>query len=205
MKAPPFQYACPSTLDEAVSLLAVKDVESKLIAGGQSLMPILAFRLASPDVLIDLRKVPGLGAIEVGADGVRLGARVRWCDIEADASLAAAHPLLVAAVSHVAHYQIRNRGTIGGSLAHADSAAEMPGIAVTCDATISVMNASGRRDIAAEDFFLGPLTTSLEPHDLVTAVLLPPWPSKRRWGVSRICASARRLCARRRRFVLRRG
>jgi aerobic carbon-monoxide dehydrogenase medium subunit len=182
MKPPPFEYACPTTLEEAIELLAGRAGEAKPIAGGQSLMPMLNFRLVAPTLLVDLRRLAGLDRIEVGADGVRLGARVRWCDIERDARLRTAHPLLVAAVAHVAHYQIRNRGTVGGSLAHADPAAEMPGIAVACDAELAVVGASGARRIAAGDFFLGPLTTSLAPDELIVEVRMPPWPAGRRWG-----------------------
>src|ERR1051325_9359779 len=104
MNPPPFESRAPETLDEAVGLLAT-DPDAKPIAGGQSLMPILNFRLAAPSMLVDLRRVPGLGEIAVGADGVRLGAKVRWRDIEDDARLKSAHPLLCAAVAHVAHYQ----------------------------------------------------------------------------------------------------
>src|SRR5262245_41585924 len=136
MKLPPLEYACPETLSEAIALLASHDGEAKPIAGGQSLMPMLAFRLAAPRLLVDLRKLPNLREIAISDAGVRLGAMVRWRDIEDDARLAAAHPLLKAAVAHVAHYQIRNRGTVGGSIAHADPAAEMPGVAVACEAQI---------------------------------------------------------------------
>src|SRR5690242_16475238 len=115
MKLPAFDYACPTTLAEAVALLASGGGEAKAIAGGQSLVPMLAFRVAAPPLLVDLRRLPGLDRVEVGADGVRLGALVRWRDILDDSRLARAHPLLVAAVRHVAHYQIRNRGTVGGS------------------------------------------------------------------------------------------
>ena len=182
MKASAFDYACPATLDEALSLLADTEHDSKIISGGQSLMPILAFRLAAPERLIDLRKVPGLSEIAIDAESTTFGARVRWCDIEADARLLTAQPLLKAAMAHVAHYQIRQRGTIGGSLAHADNAAEMPCLAVTCDAVMDVQNAQGRRQVAAADFFLGPLTTVLDAHDLLTAVRFPAWPAERRWG-----------------------
>jgi carbon-monoxide dehydrogenase medium subunit len=182
MKAPPFDYACPATLAEAVALLAASDGAAKPIAGGQSLMPVLAFRLAAPTLLVDLRKLPGLDRIEVGADGVRLGAKVRWADIEKDARLRTAHPLLAAAIGHVAHYQIRNRGTVGGSLAHADPAAELPGIAVACDAEITIVGAAGTRTMKAAEFFLGALTTALGPDELITGLRLPPWPANRRWG-----------------------
>ena len=126
MKPAPFEYQVPATLREAIDLL-VSDPEATVIAGGQSLMPVLAFRLAAPSTLVDLRRVSGLGNIAIGEGGVRLGARVRWRDIEDDRRLVTAHPLLREAIAHVAHYQIRNRGTVGGSLAHADPAAELPG------------------------------------------------------------------------------
>ena len=181
MKMPPFQYACPTTLSEAVALLASRD-DAKPLAGGQSLVPVLAFRLAQPTLLVDLRKLADLREIKVSAEGVRLGAMVRWRDILDDEGLATAHPLLKAAVAEVAHYQIRNRGTVGGSMAHADPAAEMPGIAVTCEAEISVLGKSGTRVIKAADFFHGPLMTALAADEIIVDVLLPPWPARRRWG-----------------------
>jgi carbon-monoxide dehydrogenase medium subunit len=181
MKPAPFEYRAPDTLEEAVALLAA-DPEAKPIAGGQSLMPVLNFRLAAPTMLVDLKRLAGLGEIAIGADGVRLGAKVRWRDIEADVRLASAHPLLQAAVAHVAHYQIRNRGTVGGSLAHADPAAELPGIAVACDGEIRVVGAAGPRMIAAAQFFTGPLETALRPDELITELRLPPWPAGRRWA-----------------------
>ena len=180
MKLPPFEYACPTTLSEAVALLASHDGEAKALAGGQSLMPMMAFRIAQPSLLVDLRKLPGLREIKIGADGVRLGALVRWRDILDDKRLATAHPLLKAAIAHVAHYQIRNRGTVGGSIAHADPAAEMPGIAQTCDAEIAVMGKGGARTIKAADFFQGALTTALEPDEIITEIHLPAWPAARR-------------------------
>ena len=182
MKLPPFSYACPTSLDEAVKLLAAEEGAASPIAGGQSLIPLLAFRLAAPSLLVDLRRIPGLGDIRIGDDGIHLGPLVRWRDIQDDGRMAAAHPLLAEAISHVAHYQIRNRGTVGGSLAHADPAAEMPGIAVTCGAKISVTGAGGSRTVDAEDFFLGPLSTALAPGELIVDVHLPVWPAPRRWA-----------------------
>jgi len=182
MKLPPFEYAAPSSLEEAIRLLARSDGSAKALAGGQSLLPVLAFRLAAPSILVDLRRVPGLDRIDTGGQGVRLGARVRWCDIERHAALAKAHPLLVAAIGHVAHYQVRNRGTVGGSLAHADPAAEMPGIAVACDAVIAVSGSRGERLVPAGDFFTGALSTVLESDELITEVRFPPWPAGRRWA-----------------------
>jgi carbon-monoxide dehydrogenase medium subunit len=182
MKLPPFEYACPSTINEAVALLASHDGEAKPLAGGQSLVPMLAFRVASPSLLVDLRKLAELRQIKIANDGVTLGAMVRWRDILDDARLRKAHPLLVAAIEHVAHYQIRNRGTVGGSIAHADPAAEMPGIVVTCEAKIAVVGKSGARVIDAANFFQGPLMTALKPDEIITEIRLPAWPAKRRFG-----------------------
>jgi aerobic carbon-monoxide dehydrogenase medium subunit len=182
MKLPPFEYACPTTVSEAVALLASHDGEAKPLAGGQSLVPMLAFRVASPSLLVDLRKLAELREIKISEDGVTLGAMVRWREILDDARLRNAHPLLVAAVEHVAHYQIRNRGTVGGSLAHADPAAELPGIVVTCEAKIAVVGKSGTRTIDAADFFEGPLMTALKPDEIITEIRFPAWPAKRRFG-----------------------
>ncbi len=182
MKLPPFEYATPATLAEAVALLASSGGTAKPIAGGQSLLPTMAFRLAAPTLLVDLRKLPDLDRIAIEDDSVRLGAKVRWRDIEDDPRLRTAHPLLVAAIAHVAHYQIRNRGTVGGSLAHADPAAEMPGVAVTCDAELALAGSSGSRVVRAADFFLGPLSTALADDELIVEVRLPPWLAKRRWA-----------------------
>jgi carbon-monoxide dehydrogenase medium subunit len=181
MKLPPLEYASPATLAEAVALLASRE-DAKPIAGRQSLMPMMAFRVAQPSLLVDLRRLPDLDRITIADDGVRLGAMVRWRDIEDDVRLRSAHPLLAAAIVHVAHYQIRNRGTVGGSLAHADPAAEMPGIALACEAEIAVAGSTGQRTIRAGDFFLGPLTTALTPDEVIVEVRLPPWPARRRWG-----------------------
>jgi len=181
MKLPPFDYACPTTLPEAIELLASHD-DAKAIAGGQSLVPMLAFRLAQPSLLVDLRKLADLRGIRISDAGVTLGAMVRWRDIEDDERLETAHPLLKAAISHVAHYQIRNRGTVGGSIAHADPAAEMPGIAMTCDAEIAVVGKSGAHVIQAADFFQGALTTALTTDEIIVEVRLPAWPAGRRWG-----------------------
>lgn len=182
MKPPAFEYAAPSTLAEAVSLLASRNGNAKVISGGQSLMPMLAYRLAAPELLVDLRHLKDLAAIRIEADGVRLGAKVRWCDIENDRRLAVSHPLLAEAIKHVAHYQIRNRGTVGGSVAHADPSDEMPGVALTCDARMTIVGPAGTRVEAAADFFTGPLETSLEPDEILTEVHLPAWPAERRWA-----------------------
>ena len=182
MKLPQFEYSCPEKLADAVALLSAHGGEAKVLAGGQSLVPILAFRLAAPSLIVDLRKLDELRRIGIATDGITLGAMVRWRDILDNAELRMAHPLLAAAIGHVAHYQIRNRGTVGGSLAHADPAAELPCIAVTCEAEIGLVGASGARTLAAADFFRGPLVTALRPDELIRDIRLPPWPPQRRFG-----------------------
>jgi aerobic carbon-monoxide dehydrogenase medium subunit len=182
MKPSAFEYKSPATLSEAVSLLTAGNGNAKLIAGGQSLMPMLAFRLAAPELLIDLKRIRDLDAITITEDGIALGAKVRWCDIAGDRRLATAHPLLAEAIRHVAHYQIRNRGTVGGSMAHADPSAEMPGVALTCDARLEIIGAGGTRVEKAADFFQGLLQTSLAPDEILTSVHLPAWPAARRWA-----------------------
>ena len=182
MKFPAFDYESPTSLSEAVALLADHGDEAMLLAGGQSLMPILAFRMAAPALLVDLKNVPALDRIDIGADGITLGARVRWRDIERHTGLSAAHPLLSAATRHIAHYQIRNRGTAGGSLALADPAAELPGVAVTCDARLTLFGPGGERHVAAAEFFLGPMTTDLAADEILTAITFPAWPGGRRWA-----------------------
>jgi carbon-monoxide dehydrogenase medium subunit len=182
MKLSAFDYACPATVAEAVALLAAHGGDAKPIAGGQSLVPMLAFRLAAPTLLVDLRKLDELRDITIGDHGLTLGAMVRWRDVLEHPRLRQAHPLLAAAVEHVAHFQIRNRGTVGGSLAHADPAAELPCIAVTCEAEIVALGPKGRRGITAGEFFRGALLTALQPDEIITEIRFPPWPRNRRFG-----------------------
>ena len=184
MKLPNFEYIAPSTAAEVVKVLAENRGAAKVIAGGQSLLPTMAFRLSQPTVLVDLRKLQALDKVVIDTTSVRLGARTRWVAIESNAALAKAHPLPVAAIKHDAHYQVRNRGTVGGSLAHADPAAEMPCIAATCEAELRVLGPSGERRIKAADFFQGPLTTALAEDELILEVRLPAWPAARRWAFS---------------------
>ncbi len=174
MKLPLFDYASPTSVAEVVDLLVRYQGEARVISGGQSLMPMLAFRLATPSLIVDLRHVGGLDRIEINESGIELGAKVRLRDIEDNRRLATAHPLLVEAVKHVAHYQIRNRGTVGGSLAHADPAAELPCIAATCEADLRLLGPGGERRVKAADFFLGPLTTALAGEEIILEVRLPP-------------------------------
>jgi carbon-monoxide dehydrogenase medium subunit len=182
MKPAAFEYRSPTTLAEAVRLLRSGNGNAKVISGGQSLMPMMAFRLAVPELLVDLKHIPDLNMIRIGDDGVHLGAKVRWCDIASDQRLAKAHPLLAEAITHVAHYQIRNRGTVGGSLAHADPSAEMPGIALTCEAQLTIVGSAGARIEKASAFFTAALQTTLESDEILTEVHLPAWPAARRWA-----------------------
>lgn len=182
MKLPPFEYASPRTLQEAAVLLAKHNGEARPIAGGQSLLPLMAFRLAAPALLVDLTNIPGLDRIELRDDGVHVGALTRWCQIETDERLIVAHPLLHQAVKHIAHYQIRNRGTIGGSLAHADPAAEMPALAIICEAEITITGPEATRTLPAKDFITGPLETALSPGEIVTSVRFPKWQPHRLWA-----------------------
>jgi carbon-monoxide dehydrogenase medium subunit len=184
MKLPAFEYVAPSTPAEVVQLLASHPGEAKVISGGQSLLPTMAFRLAQPALLIDLRNLSGLNQITIDKSGVLLGARTRWRDIEDDERLATAHPLLAEAVRHVAHYQVRNRGTVGGSLAHADPASELPCVAATCEAELLLLGPGGKRRVKAAEFFLGPLTTALAEDEIILDLRLPAWPSGRRWAFS---------------------
>lgn len=180
MKLPDFEYARPASLSEALALLSEPD--ARALAGGQSLLPIMAFRLAAPSKLVDLVDVSELRGIHLSADTIQLGALVRWNEIETHAGLKDAFPLLPEAISHVAHYQIKTRGTVGGSLAHADPASEFCGIAATCDAMVHVASKAGQRIIPASDLFVGPLQTSLREGELVTMVEFKRHAKARRWA-----------------------
>lgn len=181
MKLSQLEYARPGSVDEAIALLQANE-GAKIISGGQSLIPVLAFRLSAPPLLVDIGGLEALRQVTIDAGQTRLGARVRWCEIERHSALRVAQPLLAAMIDQVAHYQIRNRGTVGGSLAHADPAAEMPGVAVVCDAVLRIAGPDGIRELAAADFFLGPLQTALADEEIILEVILPAWPASRRWG-----------------------
>lgn len=170
MKPAPFVHHAPRTVEEAVAVLAQVGHDGKVLAGGQSLVPVLNMRLASPGHLVDVNGVAGLDTVEVTAEHVRVGALVRHAGLERHDGAAAALPLLRQAVRHVAHPAIRTRGTTVGSLAHADPAGEMPAVAVLTGAVLEVTSPRGTREVAADGFFLGPLETVLEPDELVVAV-----------------------------------
>jgi carbon-monoxide dehydrogenase medium subunit len=179
LKPAPFDYAAPRSLDEALELLARFGGDGKVLAGGQSLLPVLNFRLAQPAVLIDINRVPGLDDLDVGPDGaLAAGALVRHRRLERDPAVARAAPLLAEAIGHVAHPQIRARGTLGGSLAHADPAAELPVVAVALDARLRLVRRGGERWIEARDFFTGLFATALEPDELVAEIRFPAPPPR---------------------------
>jgi len=174
MKPAPFDYVAPHSLDEAVAALARGGADAKLLAGGQSLIPLLNFRLARPSLLVDLNRVAELAYVRPRERGLAVGAMTRQVAVERGDGLADLQPLLVEAIGYVGHIAIRSRGTLGGSLAHADPAAELPAVAVCLDAALSVVGPRGRRTIAAEDFFVGYLTTLLEPDEILVEAYFPP-------------------------------
>ena len=182
MKPPPFAYECPHDVDEAVSLLAAHGGDARPLAGGQSLVPLLNFRLARPAVLVDLNRIEALGRIAVSEDGLRLGAMARQAAVEGDADVARGWPILPEAIGHIAHLQIRNRGTIGGSLAHNDPAAELPAVMLALDAEMIARGPQGQRTIAARDFFAGTMETALAPDELLTEIRLPRLAEGTGWG-----------------------
>ena len=185
MKPPPFEYRVAESVEAAVAMLAEAG-EAKVLAGGQSLVPMLNFRLVRPSILVDINRIPGLAYIEEERDAIRVGALTRHHQLEMSPVIAAHLPVLSAAMTHVAHLAIRNRGTIGGSLTHADPAAELPMMAMLLDATIRVASPNGGRTIAARDFFLGALSVALETDELVTEVAFPKLPEGTGWGFEEV-------------------
>jgi carbon-monoxide dehydrogenase medium subunit len=174
MKPAPFRYVAACSLDEALALKAEHGDEARFLAGGQSLVPTMNFRLTQPAMLIDINPLTALAGLKrSGADRVRIGALTRYGVLERDPAVARDMPLVHEALPHIAHPQIRNRGTIGGNLAHADPASEMPAIVVALGGRLHAQSVRGERWIAAADFFIGALTTALEPDEMLTAVELP--------------------------------
>jgi aerobic carbon-monoxide dehydrogenase medium subunit len=171
VKPPQFAYHAPATVGEALELLGEYGDQSKVLAGGQSLIPVLSFRLAAPEHLIDINRLPGLGELSrLPAGGWRIPALVRQRQAERSAALTESAPLLTEALTQVAHPQIRNRGTICGSLAHADSSAEMPAVVLALNARMTIASASGTRIVGADDFFLFHMTTAISDDELLLAV-----------------------------------
>lgn len=177
MKPAPFDYVAPATIPEALTALAEAGGGATVIAGGQTLMPLLALRMSQPFILVDINKTAGMSGISHSATGTRIGAATRQAALLSDPELAAKQPVLVEAARHVGHHQTRNRGTIGGSIALGEPAAELPAVAVALGAELEVHSIRGERRIKAEEAYLGPYMTTLEPDELLVAIHFPPWPS----------------------------
>ncbi|MCC7484274.1 MAG: xanthine dehydrogenase family protein subunit M [Burkholderiales bacterium] len=185
MKSPRFDYEAPETVEAALALLAGHGDRARVLAGGQSLLPSLHYRLAAPGLLVDLGRIAALasGAPRARADGAFIfGAMTPHATFEESEPVRERLPLLHHAVRYIAHPQIRNRGTVGGSACHADPAAEWPALCLACDARLIAARPGGRRAIPAAAFFLGPFTTALAPGELLVEVEFPAWPPGRRWG-----------------------
>jgi len=186
MKPAAFDYIAPNSLEAAVEAIAAANGDGKVLAGGQSLMPLLNFRMTRPTVVVDLMHIPGMSFIELRGNAVAIGAMTRHADLEFSDLVASKLPVMAAAMRHVAHLAIRNKGTIGGSLSHADPAAELPMLAVFYGATIKVQGSNGRREIAAEDFFVSALTNCLDPDEIVFEIDFPVLASHAGWAFEEV-------------------
>jgi CO/xanthine dehydrogenase FAD-binding subunit len=177
MKPAPFDYYAPTTVEEALDRLTELGYSGKVLAGGQSLIPAMNFRMARPTALVDLSKVKELSYIKPTADGgLAIGTMTRVSVVEADQFVKDRYPILVKTIKHIAHRQIRNRGTFGGAIAHADPAAQLPAAALLLDANLKILSKSGERWVKATDFFIGPFMTVLEPEEMLAEVVFPPMP-----------------------------
>jgi len=174
MKPAPFEYHAPTSLDEAVALISTLD-NAKVIAGGQSLVAMMNFRYAMPDHLVDLGNIAGLSGFHFDAQSLRIGSMTRQRELEFSAPLAHEVPLFKAALAHVGHRQTRNRGTLGGSLAHADPAAELPAVCLALDAEIEIAGANGTRLVPMREFTSGFMTTALAHDEILVAVHIRSW------------------------------
>jgi aerobic carbon-monoxide dehydrogenase medium subunit len=189
VKPAPFDYHCPGELAEAIATLQRYGDEAKVLAGGQSLIPLLSLRLSRFDHLIDLRAIEDLRGITAVDGAIRVGAMTTQASV-ARSQDAAAVPLLAKASSHIGHYQIRNRGTLGGSLAHADPAAEYPATAVALDASLEVAGPNGSRHIPAADFFMSAWVTAMQFDEILVAAHFPVWPGSCGWAVDEVARRA---------------
>lgn len=178
MKPASFEYFRPASLDEALSLLAEHGADAKPLAGGQSLIPAMNFRLAAPSVLVDLNGIAALSYIKDDSGDVRIGGMTRQCMVERSTLVSERVPLINETMPHIAHPAIRNRGTVGGSLAHADPAAELPAVMLALKARLMVSSQADTREVEADDFFVGLFTTAVQPGELLTEIRIPP-PAKR--------------------------
>jgi carbon-monoxide dehydrogenase medium subunit len=173
MKAPPFQYHCPRTLTEALALLDQYGPDAQVLAGGQSLMPMMNMRLSNPVALIDINRIADLQRISLEGDTIDVGAITRYCELQ-NSDLVREHlPIIEAAIPHIAHVAIRNRGTIGGSLVLSDPSAEMPACCIVANATMVLASRNGIRCVAAEEFATGLYTTARQPDEILTRIRIP--------------------------------
>lgn len=186
MKPAPFDYFLARDINSAVRALASASGEAKLLAGGQSLVPMLNFRLLRPSLLIDINNIPDLSYVRDDGNNIRIGATTRHREVKDSTIIAAELPVLREAMHHVAHLAIRNRGTIGGSLSHADPAAELPMMSLLLDARFEIVSPTGRRMIRAEEFFLGALTSALGDDDMLVEVQIPKLPANTGWAFEEI-------------------
>lgn len=177
MKPAPFDYVAPGSVAEALDVLAEAGGGATVLAGGQTLMPLLALRMSQPFILVDINKTEGMHGVSHTAESTRIAAGTRQAVALADRELAAAQPVFAQALGHVGHHQTRNRGTIGGSVALGEPAAEMPATAIALGAEIEIRSKRGERRVKAEEFYFGPYMTALEPDELVTAIHYPRWSS----------------------------
>src|SRR5580698_10301082 len=182
MKPPAFNYIAADSIAMAVAALAQGGDDAKIIAGGQSLVPMLNFRMLRPSILVDINRIAGLDVIEETGKAICVGALTRHYQLETSPLIARHLPVLSCAMTHVAHLAIRNRGTIGGSLAHGDPAAELPMIALLLDAELHIGSVAAARITAARDFFLDALTVDLNAGEIVTEIALPKLPPQTGWG-----------------------
>jgi carbon-monoxide dehydrogenase medium subunit len=181
MKPAPFSYAAPATVEEAITLLVEHGETAKLLAGGQSLVPMMNFRLARPEYVIDLSRVAGLDFITERDGSLIVGAMTRQRSLERSDVVRQHYPLLLEATELIGHTAIRNRGTIGGSIAHADPAAELPAVLLAYGGSVHLQGPQGTRQVSAEDLFLTYFTTTLEPDEILTEVHFPRWPQGTGW------------------------
>jgi CO/xanthine dehydrogenase FAD-binding subunit len=186
MKPAPFDYIAPSSLSEAIALLAKSDGEAKVLAGGQSLVPLLSMRFARPELLIDLAKIDELKYIRENAGHFEIGAMTSKREVELSPDVRSRQPVLHAATAMIGHPQIRNRGTMGGSMAQADPAAEYPAMAVALDAELVAQGPSGSRSIAAADFFITYLTTALAEDEILTEARIPVLAAGTGWSLQEV-------------------
>jgi carbon-monoxide dehydrogenase medium subunit len=190
MKPAPFEYHVPDSLEQALGLMSQHADDAKILAGGQSLVPAMNFRIAQPGMLIDLNRVAELSYIREDGEVIRIGAMARERHVEFDPSIAKHLPLLHEAAPNIAHPQIRNRGTIGGSIVNADPAAELPVLMLALDARLKVMNVSGERWIDAKDFFIGMFTTAVEPDEILVEIELPFMAERTGWSFMEVAPRA---------------